>query len=141
MNGRERVGGQAGAIQQAARRLDVLEHVGEFPADALEVGDRLAEHGAFADIVHRFVERALGQAQRNRRVQAALRVERGQQLAESVFLDHQVFQRQFAIVELDFVQVLAAHGVVGAGDLETLGIGFQQNAADALPGPACRRPG
>ena len=92
----------------------------------------LPKIGALAHIVHRLVERALRQAERDRRIQATLRIERAQQLAKAVFPDHQIFQRQFAVVELDLVQVLAAHGVVGAGDLEALGVGLQQHAADAL---------
>ena len=54
------------------------------------------------------------------------------QLAKAVVADHEILQRQFAIVELDLVQVLAAHGVVGPGHLETRRVGLQQHAADAL---------
>ena len=137
----ERIRRQAGAIQQAARRLDVLEHVGQLPADALEIGDRLAEDGALADIVHRLVERALGETERDRRIQAALGVEGRQQLAKAILADDQVLQRQFAVVELDLVQIFAAHGVVGAGHLEALRAGLEQHAADALAARLAIDPG
>src|SRR6185369_11009559 len=80
------------------------------------------------------------------------------QLAKAVLANHEILQRQFAIVELDLVQVFAAHGVVGTGHLETPGVRLQQNAADpfaagpavdpreddehaGLPGPADQRLG
>ena len=44
------------------------------------------------------------------------------QLAEAVLVDDQVLQRQFAIVELDLVQVLAAHRVIGAGAPRSPGV-------------------
>ncbi len=55
-----------------------------------------------------------------------------QQLAEAVLADDQVLQRQLAVVELDLVQVLAAHGVIGAGDLEARRVALDQHAADAF---------
>src|SRR5579859_7931538 len=40
----KRIGGCAGTIKDAASGLDVLVHVGELPAVALEIADRLAKH-------------------------------------------------------------------------------------------------
>ena len=137
----ERVGGHAGAVEDAARGLDIAVHFRELPADALKVADRLAEHRAVPDVVAGLVERAFGQPERDAGVQATLGVEGGQQLAKAVLADHEVLQRQFAIVELDLVQVFAAHGVIGAGHLEARRVGFQQHAADALAAGLAVDPG
>src|SRR5450755_3681578 len=128
----KRIGGHAGAIQDTARGLDLAVHLGELPAHALKVPDRLAEYRAVSDVVAGFLERALGEPKRDARIEAALGVEGVQQLSKAVLADHQILQRQFAIVELDLVEVFAAHGVVGPGYLETRRIRLQQNAADAL---------
>ena len=88
--------------------------------------------GAVPDIVAGFLEGAFGQPQRDARIEAALGVEGVQQLAKAVVANDEILQRQFAIVELDLVQVFAAHGVVGPGHLETRRVRLQQNAADAL---------
>ena len=76
-----------------------------------------------AHVVHRLVERAFRQAERDAGVETALGVEGGEQLAKAVLADDEIFQRQLAIVELHLVQVLAAHGVIGAGDREPFGPG------------------
>ena len=62
---------------------------------------------------------ALGQPQRDRRVEAALGVESVQEPPESVVLHDQVLQRQLAVLEADLGQVLAAHRVIARGALET----------------------
>src|SRR5271170_7463796 len=46
----ERVGGGAGAVEDAARRLDVAVHLGDLPAHALEVGDGMAKGGALLGV-------------------------------------------------------------------------------------------
>src|SRR5271154_948674 len=99
----EWIGGQAGAIQKTPSRLDILEHVREFPANSLKVRDWFAKDRALANVVYRFIESAFRQTKRNGRIQATLSIERAQQAAETIFFDHQVFQRQLAVVELDFV--------------------------------------
>src|SRR5581483_9733657 len=92
------IGGQAGAIKNAAGSLDILEHIGKLPAYALMIRDRLAEYRSIANISHCFVKCSLRQTQRNAWIEATLSVECGQQLAKAIFLDHQVLQWQFAIV-------------------------------------------
>ena len=127
----KRVGGGAGAIEDAARRLDVAVHFGDLPAHALEIGYGSAEHAAVLGILHRLFERALGEPQRDRRVEAALGVEGREQFAKAVFED-KVLRRQFDILEADLVQIFAAHRVIGAGHRETRRPLLDQDAADAL---------
>ncbi len=55
-----------------------------FQRIALELADRAAEGGAVARVLDRLLERAFGEAQRDAGVEAALRVERVQELAEAV---------------------------------------------------------
>src|ERR1700675_3834846 len=90
----------------------------EFPARTLIVPDRLSKHRSVLDILTGFFKRPLGQPKRYARIEAALRVEGVQQLAKPVVANHEILQRQFAVVELDLVEVLAAHGVVGSGHLQ-----------------------
>ena len=62
-------------------------------------------------ILDRLVERAFGEPERDAGIEAALGVEGVQQLLEAVLAQHQVLERQLAILEADLVQELAAHGV------------------------------
>jgi len=98
----------------------------------LIVPDRFSEHRSVPDVFAGFFKRALGQPKRYTRIEAALRVEGVQQFSKSVIANHQILEWQFAIVELDLMEVFAAHRVVGPGHLETRRVGFQQNAADTL---------
>src|SRR6202012_3830032 len=61
----KRIGGDAGAIEDAPGDLDVAIHFRKLPADALEIADRLAEHGSVPDVIARLVEGALRQPKRN----------------------------------------------------------------------------
>ena len=54
-----------------------------------------------------------------------------EQFAETVF-EHEVFRRQFDILEADLVQVFAAHRVIGAGHRKAGRAALDQDAADAL---------
>src|SRR6202008_501631 len=121
-----------GAIEDAAGGLDLAVHLRKLPAHALKIPDRLAEHGSVPEVVAGFFESDPGKPKRYARIEAALGIEGGQQLAKAVVANHEILQRQFAIVELDLVEVLAAHRVVGPGHLETRRVGLQQDAADAL---------
>src|SRR6202043_2007581 len=112
--------------------LDLAVHLREFPAHALIVADRLPEHRSVPNIVAGFFKSALGQPERYARIETALGIEGVQQFSKAVVANHKVLQRQFAIVELDLVEILAAHRVVGPGHLETRRVGLQQNAADTL---------
>ena len=94
--------------------------------------DRAPEGRPVAQIAHRFVEGALRHAERNARVQAALRIERRKQPAEAVVAHHQMVERQLAIREPHFVQILAAHGVVAARHGEARRVARNQHAADAF---------
>ena len=106
------------------------------------IGDRLAEHAcARARSCTASSNAPSARPSEIARVEAALGVEGGQQLAEAVFADHQVLQRQFAVVELDLVQVLAAHRVIGAGDREALGAASRPGRSRCPRGRACRRCG
>ena len=97
-----------------------------------KLADRAAERLALLGVAHRLFERALGEAQRDAGVEAALRVEGRQQFPEAVLAQHQILGRQNAILEADLVQVFAAHRVVGAGDRKAGGAPLDQDAADPL---------
>src|SRR5437764_1151482 len=45
----ERVGAGAGAVEDRAARFDVAVHLGDLPADPLEIGDRPAKGAALLD--------------------------------------------------------------------------------------------
>ncbi len=127
----ERVGAGAGAVEHAAPHFDVLVHLGDLPAHALKLADRAAERLAVLDIAHRFFEGALGKAQRNAGVEATLGIEGGEQFAKAVLAQYQIFWWQYAILEPDLVQILAAHRVVFAGDGKAGGALLDQYTADA----------
>src|SRR5690606_35735455 len=55
-----------------------------------------------------------------------------EQLAETVLADDQVFQRQFTVLEADFGEILAAHGVVTRRALEPRRAALDHHAAYAL---------
>src|SRR3974390_418388 len=99
----EWVGAGASAIEDATAGLYFLIHLGKLPAHTLEIADRLAEGFAIARVADGFLESALCQAERNARVQAALRIERREQAYEAIVTQHQIFERQFAIFETNFV--------------------------------------
>ena len=40
---REGIGGEASAVEQTTPGFDILEHIGEFPANALEISDGFIE--------------------------------------------------------------------------------------------------
>ncbi len=91
------------------------------------------ERGALARVLDRLLERAFGKAERDAGVEAALRVERVQQLLEAVLAQDQVLQRQLAVLELDLGEVLAAHRVVARGAPSKPGVSrLDQHAADAV---------
>src|SRR5215831_17667439 len=81
---RKRISRRAGAIEDAASRFDVLVHVGDLPAVALEIADCLAENLAVARVFHGFRKRTLGKPKRDAWIETALGVKAGQELAESV---------------------------------------------------------
>src|SRR5215469_7305535 len=128
---RERVGAGAGPVEHAAADLDILVHLGDFPAHPLKLADSAPERLALLDIAHRLLQGALGETERDARVQTALRVEGREQLSEPVVPYHQIFRRQFAFFEPDLVQVLSAHRVELAGDREAGGALFDEDTADA----------
>src|SRR5260370_27878870 len=128
----ELVGAGAAAVEHAAPDLDVLVTLGDLPAHALKLADRAAECSAFLGIAYRLFERPLGEAQRDARVEASLRVEGRQQFLKAVLAQHQILGRQNAILEADLVQVLAAHRGVRAGDRKAGGAPLDQDAADPL---------
>src|SRR4029077_3887652 len=71
----KRIGGDAGAIEDAAGGLDLAVHLRELPAHALKIRDRLAEYRPVPDIFAGLVERTLGQPKRYARIETALGVE------------------------------------------------------------------
>jgi hypothetical protein len=107
-------------------------HGRELPPHALKVADRPAEGHALACVAQRLVECALGEPERDRRIEAALGVECRQQLLEAAFAQQQVLRRQFAVLEPHLLQILAAHGVESAGEDEARRAFLDQDAADAV---------
>jgi hypothetical protein len=106
----ERIGAGAGAVEHAAARLDVLVHLGDLPAHALNLTNCAAERLALRDVAHRLLEGALGKTERD---EATLGVEGGEQLAESVFtlfsrtgLPKRWFCKVRRLAEMDFDQTV-----------------------------------
>src|SRR6516225_6133477 len=73
----KRVGAGAGAIEDAAARLDVAIHLGELPAHALKLADRTSKRLALLGVFDRLLECAFGEPERDAGVEATLRVEGG----------------------------------------------------------------
>jgi hypothetical protein len=70
-------------------------------AHALEVADFFTERRALAHVFHGFFKRTFGESQADGGVQYALGIKRRQQFFHAVVADHQVFDRQFDVVEND----------------------------------------
>ena len=85
-----------------------------------------------ARIAQRLVERALGEPERNAGIEAALGVERRQELLQPAFAEQEILRRQLAILEPHLVQVFAAHGVEFARQHEPGRAFLHQHAADAV---------
>src|ERR687887_485948 len=121
--------------------LDLHRVVGEHPLNALVVRDRVAALDPLAGVVERRVLGALGDPDRDRRVQAALAVERRQHLAQAVLPDQGVLPRDAAVTEQHLEQAVAAERVVPLPDLQTGGAALDQDRADGTLATGLAKPG
>src|SRR5262249_28753276 len=112
--------------------LDILVHLGDFPAHPLKLANRTAKRFSLLYVANGLLEGALGETERNAGVETTLRIEGRQQFAKPVLAQHQILGRQNAIFEPDLVQVFTAHRVIGPGDRKAECAPLDQHAADAL---------
>src|SRR5213594_3994333 len=123
------------AVDHQARGVDLDRHVGELPADALEVADGPAELVARARVGERLFVGALGQAERHGGRAEPLTVVGGHQLLEAVpGPDQQVVSGNLAALEVQLAlgNAAQAHHEFAPADAEARRVALDEDAADAL---------
>ena len=132
-----RVGGDLGRgdVEQVARRLELGFHVGERELGLLEIGDRRAELLALLGVIDRFVEAALGAAERAGADVEPPAVEAHHRDAEAFALAADaVGDRHPDLVEIDLrgrLRMPAELLLLGA-EADALHVLFDDQRADAL---------
>src|SRR5689334_17190038 len=122
-------------MDQQARGVDPDRHVGELPANTLEVGDGPAELVSRRRVAERALVGALRQPERHRRGAEALAVVRRHELLEAVAgADEQVLLRDLTAIEMQLAlgDAAKAHHEFAAADAKAGRVALDENAADAV---------
>ena len=130
-----------GAMDEQAGRVELDRHVGQLPADALEVADGPAELPPGARVGQRQLVRALGQPEGHRGGAEPLAVVGVHQLLEAVGrADQHVVPGHAAAVEVQppLRDAAQPHGAVALADAESRRVTLDEDAADASRLPPAR---
>src|SRR5438552_9431983 len=133
--GKSAAGGGGGAMDQQAGGVELDLHVGQLPADALEVAEGPAELLALGRVGQRALEGALGEAERHGGGAEPLAVVGAHELLEAVAgADQQVLARHLAVLEVQLALGDAAqsHHEFAATDAEARRVALDEHTADAF---------
>ncbi len=133
--------------EEQAGTLELGGHVGELPAETLELTDRTAPDLAVAHVPDRVLERPLGGPDAHRCVSAALVVEVPEEELERVGVGRVAGQQDVVLTDHHPVEGhlglgggMDPHAPVAPGDLHAVAVHRDDHRADALRSVATRPP-
>src|SRR5688572_6909721 len=125
------VGVGGGAVEQELRRVELHLHVGEFPLDALELGEQPAELLAFQRPRPGALEGVAPQRERTRGVAYALDVEAADLLFEAAFLEQHHIGGDLHVIEMKLRPLFTGHESGRLTPPDAWGVRWYEDGTDA----------
>src|SRR5688572_17161977 len=125
------VGVGGGAIEQELRRVELHLHVGEFPLDALELGEQPAELLAFERPRPGALEGVAAEGERARRITDALDVEAADLFLEAAFLEQHHIGGDLHVIEMKLRPLFTGHESGRLTPPDAWGVRWYEDGTDA----------